>query len=277
MKPTLPPLKRCLPPLLILACLAMAGCGTANGGSGGAAPPGAGDGTAVKSGSTTQAAPGDQAAPGTQAGPAGQAAPGGQGPASVEAAPRFRGSIVTGRDAVRKRVRYSWRRGCPVGPVELRLLRADYWGFDKRVHQGELIVHRDHARRILVVLGKLFTARYPIQRLKLVDAYRADDDRSMAANNTSGFNCRRVSGSSSWSEHAFGRAIDLNPLRNPYVTRGGRVSPPAGRPYANRARRAAGMIHANDVVVRAFAAAGWRWGGYWSGSRDYQHFSSTGR
>ncbi len=278
MKPTLPPLKRCLPPLLlILACLAMAGCGTTNGGSGGAAPPGAGDGTAVKSGSTTQAAPGGQAAPGTQAGPAGQAAPGGQGPASVEAAPRFRGSIVTGRDAVRKRVRYSWRRGCPVGPVELRLLRADYWGFDKRVHQGELIVHRDHARRILVVLGKLFKARYPIQRLKLVDAYRADDDRSMAANNTSGFNCRRVSGSSSWSEHAFGRAIDLNPLRNPYVTRGGRVSPPAGRPYANRARRAAGMIHANDVVVRAFAAAGWRWGGYWSGSRDYQHFSSTGR
>jgi hypothetical protein len=161
--------------------------------------------------------------------------------------------------------------------VELRLLRADYWGFDKRVHQGELIVHRDHARRILVVLGKLFKARYPIQRLKLVDAYRADDDRSMAANNTSGFNCRRVSGTSRWSEHAFGRAIDLNPLRNPYVTRGGRVSPPAGRPYANRARRAAGMIHSNDVVVRAFAAAGWRWGGYWSGSRDYQHFSSTGR
>jgi hypothetical protein len=164
-----------------------------------------------------------------------------------------------------------------VGPVELRLVRADYWGFDKRVHRGELIVHRDHARRVLVVLGKLFKAGYPIERLELVDAYRADDDRSMAANNTSGFNCRRVSGSSSWSEHAFGRAIDLNPLRNPYVTRGGRVSPPAGRPYANRARRAAGMIHANDLVVRAFAAAGWRWGGYWSGSRDYQHFSSTGR
>ena len=164
-----------------------------------------------------------------------------------------------------------------MGPVELRLLRADYWGFDKRVHRGELIVHRDHARRVLTVLGKLFTAGYPIQRLKVVDAYRADDDRSMAANNTSGFNCRRVSGSSSWSEHAFGRAVDLNPLRNPYVTRGGRVSPPAGRPYANRARRAAGMVHANDLVVRAFAAAGWRWGGYWSGSRDYQHFSSTGR
>ena len=79
--------------------------------------------------------------------------------------------------------------------MELRLLRVDYWGFDKRVHQGELIVHRDHARRILAVLGELFRARYPIQRLQLVDAYRADDDRSMAANNTSAFNCRRVSGS----------------------------------------------------------------------------------
>jgi hypothetical protein len=164
-----------------------------------------------------------------------------------------------------------------VGPVELRLLRVDHWGLDGRVHRGELIVHRDHARRILGVLKQLFQARYPIQRLRPVDAYRADDDRSMAANNTSGFNCRRVSGSSSWSEHAFGRAIDLNPLRNPYVTRGGRVSPPAGRPYANRARRTAGMIHAGDAVVRAFAAAGWRWGGSWSGSRDYQHFSSTGR
>lgn len=282
MKPSLPRLQRCLPPLLILAGLAVAGCsatptpgptgagtspagnGAAGTGPGGAATAAASDGTAVKSASTRQP----------------QAGSGPQGPRAAvgtQSAPRFRGSVVTGRDAVRNRVRWSWRRGCPVGPVELRLLRADYWGFDKRVHRGELIVHRDHARRVLVVLGKLFKAGYPIERLELVDAYRADDDRSMAANNTSGFNCRRVSGSSSWSEHAVGRAIDLNPLRNPYVTRGGRVSPPAGRPYANRARRAAGMIHANDLVVRAFAAAGWRWGGDWSGSRDYQHFSSTGR
>jgi hypothetical protein len=304
MKPSLPRLRRCLPrlrrclPPLLLACLILAGCGpdapapagsgaspTANGadgtGSGAAATPAGSDGTAVKSGSTTRAATasGTQATPGTQAATRTQAATANtnQAATGTQAAPRFRGSIVTGREAVRKRVRYSWRRGCPVGPVELRLLRADFWGFDGRVHTGELIVHRDHARRMLGVLGKLFKARYPIQQLKLVDVYRADDDRSMAANNTSGFNCRRVSGSRSWSEHAFGRAIDLNPLRNPYVTRGGRVSPPAGRPYANRARRAAGMIHANDVVVRAFAAAGWRWGGYWSGSRDYQHFSSTGR
>jgi D-alanyl-D-alanine carboxypeptidase len=258
------PLRRTLPLFPLVAALAVVGCSPANPGPAGttAATPGGAavaagpaDGTAVKAGAT----PGTGSTPG------------------VQAAPRFRGTIVAGRGAVRKRVRYSWRRGCPVGPVELRLLRVDHWGLDGRVHRGELIVHRVHARRVLAVLEKLFKARYPIQRLRLVDAYRADDDRSMAANNTSGFNCRRVSGSSRWSEHAFGRAIDLNPLRNPYVTRGGRVSPPAGRPYADRARRAAGMIHGGDAVVRAFAAAGWRWGGYWSGSRDYQHFSSTGR
>jgi hypothetical protein len=250
-------MKRSLPLLLTTATLAAAltACGTSGPGSSGAAPPGR----------TGTLAPSTRAPGGTAV------------KAGTATLPAFRGSIATGRDTVRTRVRYSWRRGCPVGPVELRLLLVDYWGFDRRVHRGELIVHRDHARRMLGVFGRLFTARYPIQRLRPVDAFRADDDRSMAANNTSGFNCRRVSGSSSWSEHAFGRAIDLNPLRNPYVTRGGRVSPPAGRPFANRALRAAGMIHGGDTVVRAFAAAGWRWGGSWPGSRDYQHLSSTGR
>jgi len=231
--------------------------------------------------------PGDPGDPGTPGPSTGTVAP---GPAGGTVAPagdpvvkgwsvtrKFRGRIVGGRAYLKGRMRWSWRPGCPVDVGRLRLLKVDYWGFDRRVHRGELVVHRDHARRILIVLEKLFKAHYPIQRMRLVDAYRADDDRSMAANNTSGFNCRRVSGSSRWSEHAFGRAIDLNPLRNPYVTRGGRVSPPAGRPYANRAHRAAGMIHGGDAVVWAFAAAGWRWGGHWSGSRDYQHFSSTGR
>jgi hypothetical protein len=250
-------MRRTLPLLLtVAAIITLAACS----GPGPGASGGPGSGAAVPR-SAAPSAP-DQGGPVVKAG---------------SAAVVFHGSIATGRDTIRERVRYSWRPGCPVGPVELRLLGLDYWGFDGRVHRGELIVHRDHARRMLGVFGKLFAARYPIQRLRLVDAYRADDDRSMAANNTSGFNCRRVSGSSSWSEHAFGRAIDLNPLRNPYVTRGGRVSPPAGRPYANRALHAAGMIHAGDTVVRAFAAAGWRWGGAWSGSRDYQHFSSTGR
>jgi poly-gamma-glutamate synthesis protein (capsule biosynthesis protein) len=275
-------MKRALPLLLVIAALAAAGCDAARSDAPTAsspAPAATGPATAATEPATAATEPATAATePATAgAGPGdGTAVKSGSTP-GVQAAPRFRGQIVAGREAVRSRVRYSWRRGCPVGPVELRLLRVDHWGLDGRVHRGELIVHRDHARRVLAVMGKLFTAGYPIQRLRLVDAYRASDDRSMAANNTSAFNCRRVSGSSRWSEHAFGRAIDVNPLRNPYVTSGGRVSPPAGRPYADRARRAAGMIHGGDTVVRAFAAAGWRWGGYWSGSKDYQHFSSTGR
>jgi poly-gamma-glutamate synthesis protein (capsule biosynthesis protein) len=163
-----------------------------------------------------------------------------------------------------------------VGLRDLRLLRVGHWGFDRRVHRGELVVHRDQARRVLRVMERLFRLRYPIRRMRPVDRYRADDDRSTAADNTSAFNCRRVAGTSRWSEHAYGRAIDVNPVQNPYVA-GGHVSPPAARRYADRAGRAPGMLHAGDAVVRAFAAAGWRWGGAWRGARDYQHFSASGR
>jgi len=194
----------------------------------------------------------------------------------VAAAPRFRGSVAAIDRSTRSRMRWSWRPGCPVGLADLRLLRVDHWGFDRRVHRGELVVHRDQARLLLGVMQRLFRLGYPIRRMRLVDDYRADDDRSMAANNTSAFNCRPVAGTSRWSEHAYGRAIDVNPVQNPYVA-GRHVSPPAGRRYADRAGRAPGMIRAGDAVVRAFAAAGWGWGGAWRTARDYQHFSASGR
>jgi D-alanyl-D-alanine carboxypeptidase len=192
------------------------------------------------------------------------------------AVPGFHGSSAPIDAATGQRMRWSWRPGCPVPLADLRLVRADHWGFDGRVHRGELVVHQQAAADVLWVLARLYRERFPIQRMRLVDAYRGSDDRSMAANNTSGFNCRRVAGSASWSEHAYGRAIDLNPLRNPYVA-GGHVSPPAGRPYADRSPHAPGMVHAGDAVVRSFAAVGWRWGGSWRSAKDYQHFSSTGR
>jgi poly-gamma-glutamate synthesis protein (capsule biosynthesis protein) len=197
-------------------------------------------------------------------------------PGTHVAAARFRGGVFAIDRSTRSRMRWSWRPGCPVGLGELRLLRVDHWGFDRRVHRGELVVHRDQARLVLGVMERLFRLRYPIRRMRLVDDYRADDDRSMAANNTSAFNCRPVSGTSRWSEHAYGRAIDVNPVQNPYVA-GSHVSPPAGRAYADRARRAPGMIHGGDAVVRAFAAAGWGWGGAWRSASDYQHFSASGR
>jgi len=98
----------------------------------------------------------------------------------------------------------------------------------------------------------------------------------MAANNTSGFNCRTVEGSSSWSEHAYGRAIDINPIQNPAV-QDGLVTPSAGSRYLDRSRRREGLIRAEGAVVRAFASIGWGWGGYWTSFKDYQHFSATGR
>ena len=108
-----------------------------------------------------------------------------------------------------------------------------------------------------------------------VDAYGADDQTSMRANNTSAFNCRFVAGTTTLSQHGLGLAIDLNPLHNPYV-KGGTVDPPEGAPWADRSRTDPGMIKPG-AVVDAFASRGWRWGGYWSGGKDYQHFSTSGR
>jgi D-alanyl-D-alanine carboxypeptidase len=171
----------------------------------------------------------------------------------------------------------SWRGGCPVGLEKLRLLRVRHWGFDDDVHSGRLVVHRGHDHEVLHVFRRLFRKRFPIRRIKLIDAYGADDHRSMNADNTSGFNCRYVAGTTRWSMHAYGKAIDINPIENPYVTSSGHVSPPAGEPYADRSRDATGMVHRGDLVVRAFRRIGWKWGGNWDWPRDYQHFSSNGK
>jgi hypothetical protein len=170
---------------------------------------------------------------------------------------------------------YSFRPGCPVGPSQLRLLHLSYWGFDGRSHVGSLVVRDRVARDVVTVFRTLYAARFPIRRLRKVDAYRGSDDASMAADNTSGFNCRFVSGTRRWSEHAYGEAIDVNPVENPYI-QSARVRPPAGRRYLDRSRARAGMAVAGGVLVRAFAAVGWQWGGRW-GTPDYQHFSATGR
>ena len=160
---------------------------------------------------------------------------------------------------------------------DLRYLTMSFWGFDGTAHVGEMVVHRNVAGAVVNVFGKLFAARFAMQRMRLVDVYGGDDDRSMAANNTSAFNCRAVTGGTAWSQHAYGWAIDINPIQNPYVSSGGTVLPPAGAKYANRSLHANGMIHAGDVVVNAFTSVGWGWGASWSGTRDYQHFSATGR
>ncbi len=195
---------------------------------------------------------------------------------TAAAAPEFKGTIERINPDLRERMTgISWHRGCPVHIRDLRLLKVRRWGFGGEVRPGRLVVNRWQARRMVGVMRKLFEARYPIRRMFLVDHYGADDDRSMSANNTSAFNCRYVAGTTRWSQHAYGRAIDLNPVQNPYVSNGV-ASPTRGQQYVDRSQRRKGMIHAGDKVVRAFAAAGWEWGGYWSSPKDYQHFSRTG-
>jgi len=196
-----------------------------------------------------------------------------------ECAPAFSGKVSEVDSQTRARMKgISWRPGCPVGLDDLRLLEVTYWGFDEAAHQGRLVVRSGLAQGVLRVMETLYRNRFPIRSMRLIDAYGASDRKSMAADNTSAFNCRFVSGRPGvWSQHAYGRAIDLNPVENPYVTSSGYVSPPAGRRYAKRSRQAPGMVHAGDATKRAFAKAGWEWGGNWPWPKDYQHFSSNGR
>jgi hypothetical protein len=171
----------------------------------------------------------------------------------------------------------SWHRGCPVSLSQLRVLTLSYRGFDGRAHTGRLIVNSSVARPVVAVFRRLYAAGFPIRRMQPVDAYGGSDFRSIEADNTSAFNCRVATGSSSWSNHAYGLAIDVDPIENPYVTASGSVAHAASRPYVNRTRKRPGMAYPGGVLVEAFASIGWGWGGYWSGDRDYQHFSYNGR
>jgi hypothetical protein len=202
----------------------------------------------------------------------------GETPSPAEpVAPIFEGRIARLDDSTKElMIGLSWRPGCPVPLGDLRLVELTHWGFDRRVHAGEMVIHEDEARAVVRVFRRLFRARFPIRRMELVDEYGADDDRSMAANNTSAFNCRPVTGGSGWSQHSYGWAIDINPIQNPYITSNGTVLPPQGAPYVDRSGTAGGMIHDGDVVVRAFASVGWGWGGHFQSIKDYQHFSATG-
>lgn len=180
-------------------------------------------------------------------------------------------------DALAARMTASWRPGCPVPLDQLRRVTVAHWDFDLAVRTGELVVHADAAVAIVEVFRALYEARFPVQQIRLVDDFGGDDNRSMAANNTSAFNCRPATGSNRWSEHAYGRAIDINPIQNPYVTASGAVLPPEGAAHVERDPATPGLIAADGRVVAAFDAVGWHWGGRWVSGRDYQHFSATGR
>ena len=197
--------------------------------------------------------------------------------APAAARPTWDGSASRLPDALRERmVGVSWHRGCPVPRRDLRLLRMPYVGFDGDVHRGRMVVHERSAQKVLGIFEQIYEGGFRIRRMRLIEAYDGSDTRSMRANNTSAFNCRTVAGTSRWSEHAYGKAIDINPVQNPYVN-GGTVQPAAGREYLDRADVRKGMVVRPGVVVRSFRAADWGWGGDWSSSKDYQHFSRSAR
>ncbi|HEX6358509.1 M15 family metallopeptidase [Actinophytocola sp.] len=180
--------------------------------------------------------------------------------------------VATVETVTAERLGLSWREGCPVGPDQLRLVKMSVLGFDGKVYRGELIVATDVVRDVVGTFADLYRHRYPIERMLTVEKYDADDDKSMEANNTSAFNCRPITGGTAWSNHSYGRAIDVNPVQNPYISGSGAVYPPNGAPYVDRTRTDQGMIHADDATVRAFERRGWEWGGYWDTPIDYQHF-----
>jgi len=171
----------------------------------------------------------------------------------------------------------SWRPGCPVGPTQLRTVRVSFVGFDGRAHVGAIVVNRSVTNDVTTVFGRLYAARFTIHRMQPVARFGGSDDRSMAADNTSAFNCRYAvaPGPRRWSVHAFGEAVDVNTVENPYLE-GGRVLPPAGRSFTDRSNHRRGMAVAGGALVRAFASVGWLWGGRWTASPDWQHFSKTG-
>jgi len=177
----------------------------------------------------------------------------------------------------RSQVRYSWHAGCPVALSGLAMITMTYRGFDHKVHKGRMVVNAAATGKLIAVFHKLFEMRYPIRRMVPVDAYHGSDYASIEADNTSSFNCRNATGSASWSEHAYGLAVDLNPCENPYVAADGSEAHPRCRKFVDRKLQGPGIVHAGDPVVLAFASVGWGWGGTWQGARDYQHFSANGR
>ena len=171
-----------------------------------------------------------------------------------------------------------WHNGCPVSLSQLRVLTVNHWGFDGHVHTGQLVVNQDAAPKLARVFRRLYELHFPIREMRLKVVYGANPP----ADSSGGFDCRQAvpspctggKGTGHWSEHAYGEAVDINPVENPYVGCG-MSHDPAGRQYLDRSRLRPGMV--TPAVVEAFRSVGWGWGGDWSGStKDYMHFSATG-
>jgi hypothetical protein len=169
--------------------------------------------------------------------------------------------------------RSTWRDDCPVGLDQLAYAQVSFYGFDGLFHTGEFIAHTDHVDGLVGVFSQLHAMRFPIEEMAVTTQEAVDAHPTGDSNNTSSFVCRPAVNSSSWSRHALGGAVDLNPFQNPYV-KGDLVIPELASAYLDRDDHRGGMV--TPAIVDLFAEAGWSWGGTWSSASDWMHFSDTG-
>jgi hypothetical protein len=167
----------------------------------------------------------------------------------------------------------TYHSGCPVGRSRLSTITMNYYGLDSKMHRGVLIARSDLAGEITYAFGRSLAVRFPITRMKNPNAYGGNDPKQMAADNSSGFNCRRVVGNPyRMSPHSYGIAIDVNPRQNPYRDVTGKWWPSNGKEFIDRTPRRLGMLNSKSTMVRTLGADGFFWGGRWYPGRDYQHF-----
>jgi D-alanyl-D-alanine carboxypeptidase len=204
--------------------------------------------------------------------------------AVLSAAAPFQSSVAPLSPAVKHQLRaaHEWHTGCPVGFSGLRVLTVTYWGFDGHAHRGQMVVNAAAAGPLAQVFHRIYRLHFRIHHMSLAAAYGPASRQPKDGDVTASFECRDAVPSpctggrstGQWSMHAYGLAVDINPVENPYVGCG-QSRDPSARPYFDRSRHRRGMV--TPAVLRAFGSIGWGWGGSWSGStKDYMHFSSTG-
>ena len=169
------------------------------------------------------------------------------------------------------------KNNCPVPSKDLKLLTIKHLGYDGKDKQGVLLVHKSVASNVKEIFQELYQIKYPIYQMKLLSKYNNNDWESIEANNTSAYNCRKVEGTTRWSNHSYGKAIDINPIENPYISKKGYISHKESLKYAKRVHREdtlqdRAVLLKDDEAVKIFKKHGWSWGGDWITIKDYQHF-----
>ncbi len=193
---------------------------------------------------------------------------------TIPPSPVFQASVS---DVTAEQLGHSYTPDCPVTLEDLVSIDLVHWGFDGEIHDGAIVVARSEADGVIAVFAGLFDLGYPIQSVIPIGALpEGVEEEDPDYNNTSALHCRLAVGSTRWSEHAKGMAIDINPLLNPYLS-ATTLWPPNSERYLDRSLAEPGMIEADGAVVSLFAENGWQWGGNWTSIRDYHHFSTSGR